>query len=127
MHPLARPYDQHRCDGHPDRDPRGLRQGDWSEDVDEEIATLLIPITMTVAKAAGLNPIVCGLIVTIVIDSVILYPVQTATNLLAYESGYYGSRDVGRFGFMMLCLTMIVGLGIAIPCWSALGLPLTLR
>ena len=38
VHPLARPDDQHRCDGHPDRDPRGLRQGDWSEDVDEEIA-----------------------------------------------------------------------------------------
>jgi solute carrier family 13 (sodium-dependent dicarboxylate transporter), member 2/3/5 len=88
---------------------------------------LLIPVTMTVAKAAGLNPIVCGLIVTIVIDSVILYPVQTATNLLAYESGYYGTRDVGRFGLMMLGLTMLVGLGVALPYWSALGLPLVLR
>src|SRR6202011_2924579 len=38
VHPLARPDDQHRCDGPPARYPRGLRQGDWSEDVDEEIA-----------------------------------------------------------------------------------------
>ena len=38
VHPLARPDDQHGCNGHPDSDPRGLRQGDRSEDVDEEIA-----------------------------------------------------------------------------------------
>jgi solute carrier family 13 (sodium-dependent dicarboxylate transporter), member 2/3/5 len=46
---------------------------------------LLVPITMTIAHAAGINPIVCALIVTIVTDSVILYPVQTASNLIAYE------------------------------------------
>ncbi len=41
---------------------------------------LVIPITGTITVAAGLNPIVCGLIVTIVIDAVILYPVQPASN-----------------------------------------------
>ena len=56
---------------------------------------LLVPITMTIASAAGVNPIVCALAVTIVVDSVILYPVQTAANLIAYASGYYGAADVG--------------------------------
>ncbi len=42
---------------------------------------LLVPITMTIGRDAGINPIVCALIVTIVVDSVILYPVQTASNL----------------------------------------------
>jgi anion transporter len=89
--------------------------------------SLLIPTTMTIAQAAGLNPVVCGLIVTIVVDSVILYPVQTASNLLAYESGYFNTADVGRFGIIMLGLAMLVGLGIAVPYWSIIGLPLTLR
>jgi anion transporter len=88
---------------------------------------LLIPTTMTIAQTAGLNPVVCGLIVTIVVDSVILYPVQTASNLLAYESGYFNAADVGRFGLIMLGLVTLVGLGIAVPYWSMLGLPLTTR
>ena len=64
---------------------------------------------MTIAQAAGLNPVVCGLIMTIVVDSVILYPVQTASNLLGYESGYFNTADVGRFGIIMLELAMLVG------------------
>ncbi len=63
---------------------------------------LLIPVAATIAERASLNPIVCGLIVTIVVDAVILYPIQTATNLLAYETGYYGAADVRRLGIGML-------------------------
>ena len=67
---------------------------------------------------------VCGLIVTIVVDAVILYPVQTATNLLAYETGYYSADDVRRLGFAMLLLTMVV-VSLTIFYWGWLGLPLT--
>ena len=49
------------------------------------------------AERTSLDPIVCGLIVTIVIDAVILYPIQTATNLIAYEAGRYGAADMRRF------------------------------
>ena len=87
---------------------------------------LLIPVAATVAERAMLNPIVCGLIVTIVVNAVVLYPVQTATNLLAYEAGYYGAADVRRLGIGMLVLTTIVIL-LTIPYWGLLGLPLTLR
>jgi di/tricarboxylate transporter len=87
---------------------------------------LLIPVAATIAERAALNPIVCGLIVTIVVDAVILYPVQTATNLLAYETGYYGAADVRRLGIGMLVLTMVVIL-LTIPYWGLLGLPLTLH
>jgi di/tricarboxylate transporter len=79
---------------------------------------------MTIAHAAGVNPIVCALIVTIVVDSVIMYPVQTAANLLAYESGYFRSADVSRLGVAMLGLTIVVSLCIAVPYWGALGVTL---
>jgi len=87
---------------------------------------LLIPVAATIAERASLNPIVCGLIVTITVDAVILYPIQTATNLLAYETGYYGAADVRRLGIGMLVLTVIVIL-LTIPYWGLLGLPLVLR
>ena len=86
---------------------------------------LLIPFAATIAERAALNPIVCGLVVTIVVDAVILYPIQTATNLLAYETGYYGAADVRRLGIGMLLLTVIV-IFLTIPYWNMLGLPLTL-
>jgi anion transporter len=87
---------------------------------------LLIPVAATIAERAAINPIVCGLIVTIVVDAVILYPIQTATNLLAYETGYYGAADVRRLGIGMLVLTVFVIL-LTIPYWGLLNLPLTPR
>jgi anion transporter len=85
---------------------------------------LLIPVAATMAQRASLDPVVCGLIVTIVIDAVILYPVQTATNLIAYEAGYYGAADIRRFGLAMLGLTTVVVL-LTIPYWDRLGLHFT--
>ena len=84
---------------------------------------LLIPIAVTIAQAAHLNPLVCGLIVTIAVDAIILYPVQTAANLLAYEAGYFPRADVRRLGLGMLVLTIAVAL-LVLPYWSLLGLPL---
>jgi di/tricarboxylate transporter len=77
-----------------------------------------------IAQRAALDPVVCGLVVTIAVDAVILYPIQTATNLLAYEADYYAAADVRRFGLAMLALTMVVVM-LTIPYWGWLGLPLT--
>jgi di/tricarboxylate transporter len=85
---------------------------------------LLIPIAVTTAEAAHLNPLVCGLVVTIAVDAIILYPVQTAANLLAYEAGYFHTADVRRLGLGMLLLTIVVAL-LVLPYWSLLALPLT--
>ena len=85
---------------------------------------LLIPIAVTIAEAAHLNPLVCGLVVTIAVDAIILYPVQTAANLLAYEAGYFHTADVRRLGLGMLLLTIVVAL-LVLPYWGLLALPLT--
>lgn len=92
---------------------------------------LLVPITMTVAHSAGVNPIVCALIVTIVTDSVILYPVQTASNLIAYETGYFRSADVHRLGIAMLGLTILVGIvyghSLLGGAWAAAAIAIVIR
>jgi sodium-dependent dicarboxylate transporter 2/3/5 len=67
---------------------------------------LLLPINATLAESAGLNPLVTGLIITMVVDAVILYPVQTASNLMA--------------------LTILIAL-LVLPYWSLLGVPLSAR
>ncbi|MBI4528766.1 MAG: anion permease [Deltaproteobacteria bacterium] len=86
---------------------------------------LLVPLATNVGLEAGLNPMVCGLIVPIVVDAVILYPAQTATVLVAYESGYFDASDVLWFGLAMLALTIVVVLAIILPFWSLMGFRLT--
>jgi di/tricarboxylate transporter len=81
----------------------------------------------TLAIAFKMNPIVFGLIVSIVVDAVILYPVQTATNILAYETGLIGGKDVLKVGLGLLVLTSLVILFIALPWWSLLGAPLNIK
>ena len=85
---------------------------------------LLIPITTSLAHSVAMNPIIFGLIVGIVVDAVVLYPVQTATNLLAYETGLIGGKDVLKIGLGLFVLTALVIIYIALPWWSLLGLPL---
>jgi di/tricarboxylate transporter len=50
--------------------------------------------------------------------------VQTAANLMAYESGYFDRADVMRLGLAMLVLTLMVVM-LMVPYWTLLGLPLT--
>jgi anion transporter len=88
---------------------------------------LLIPITTSLAHSVAMSPIVFGLIVGIVVDAVILYPVQTATNLLAYETGLIGGKDVLKIGLGLFVLTALVILYVALPWWSLLGVPLILK
>ncbi len=87
---------------------------------------LLLPISATIAASAGLNPVVVGLVLTITVDAVILYPVQTASNLMAYESGYFDRVDVVKLGLGMMALTILVVM-LVLPYWAVLGLPLTGR
>jgi di/tricarboxylate transporter len=59
-----------------------------------------------------------------VVYAVILYPVRIATDLLAYETGYYSADDVRRMGPAMLLLTIVV-VSVTILYWGWLGLLLT--
>jgi citrate:succinate antiporter len=85
---------------------------------------LLLPINATIAASAGLNPAVAGLATLIAVDAVILYPVQTAANLMAYETGYVDRADVMKLGLGMLAATVVVVV-LVLPYWALLGLPLT--
>ncbi len=85
---------------------------------------LLLPINATIAASAGLSPVVVGLATVIAIDAVILYPVQTAANLMAYETGCFNRGDVMKVGMGMLAATIMV-IVLVLPYWTSLGLPLT--
>jgi solute carrier family 13 (sodium-dependent dicarboxylate transporter), member 2/3/5 len=84
-----------------------------------------IPVAMSVGTAAGLNPVLCGLIVTIAGDAVLYYPAQSASSLVVYERGHLGAGEIFRFGLLMTALGAAVVLAVALPYWTLIGEPLT--
>jgi len=85
--------------------------------------SLLIPLVMALAPNLGVNPLAAALLVTLTTDSVILYPVQTTTNLMAYEHGHITAGDVLRLGLILLAALMALIPAAIIPYWARVGLP----
>jgi di/tricarboxylate transporter len=83
-----------------------------------------IPVAMSVGIATGLNPLVCGLVVTIAGDAVLYYPAQSASSLVVYERGHLSAGEIFAFGLVMTVLTAAVMLGVSLPYWALVGEPL---
>jgi anion transporter len=83
-----------------------------------------IPLAMSVGAATGVNPVVCGLAVTIAGDAVLYYPAQSASSLVVYERGHLNAPEILRFGVWMTLLAGLVVLTVALPYWAAIGVPL---
>jgi anion transporter len=83
-----------------------------------------IPVAMSVGTASGLNPVLCGLIVTIAGDAVLYYPAQSGSSLVVYERGHLTAGEIFRFGLLMTALASLVVLAVALPYWALLGEPL---
>jgi anion transporter len=83
-----------------------------------------IPVAMSVGTAAGLNPILCGLIVTIAGDAVLYYPAQSASSLVVYERGHLTAGEIFGFGLLMTALAAVVVVAVALPYWALVGEPL---
>jgi anion transporter len=87
---------------------------------------LTIPMAMSIGQAAGLNPIICGLVVMIAGDAVLYYPAQSASSLVVYERGHLTAPEIFRFGVWMTLVAYVVVLAVALPYWAIVGEPLRL-
>ena len=83
-----------------------------------------IPLAMSVGTATGVNPLVCGLAVTIAGDAVLYYPAQSASSLVVYQRGHLTAPEIFRFGVWMTLLAALVVIAVALPYWVAIGVPL---
>ena len=83
-----------------------------------------IPLAMSVGTATAVNPLVCGLAVTIAGDAVLYYPAQSASSLVVYQRGHLTAPEILRFGIWMTLLAALVVLVVALPYWMAIGVPL---
>ncbi len=82
---------------------------------------LVIPVVVTFSQQVGINPLVSGLAVTIVADSVVYYTFTGPSTLMAYERGHFSAWELLRLGLLMTVLSYAVVLLVALPYWSMLG------
>ncbi len=86
-----------------------------------------IPVAMSAAQEAGLNPLVCALVVMITGDAVLYYPAQSASALVVYARGHLSASEIFRFGLWMTLVAYVAILFVALPYWSLLGEALVRR
>jgi anion transporter len=85
---------------------------------------LALPIAMSVGREAGINPLVCALVVMITGDAVVYYPAQSSSALVIYERGHVSAGEVLRFGLWMTLVGWVAILVVALPWWTLVGEPL---
>ena len=88
---------------------------------------LALPIAMSVGREAGINPLVCALVVMITGDAVVYYPAQSSSALVIYERGHVSAGEVLVFGLWMTLVGWVAILVVALPWWALVGEPLRPR
>ncbi|MHB8575236.1 MAG: SLC13 family permease [Dehalococcoidia bacterium] len=85
--------------------------------------TLGVPLAAAYAHSGPLAGAAAGLIVMIAVDAETIYPAQTATNLLAYDRGYFSAGQLARFNLITIIIAALVTVFVALPWWGLVGLP----
>ena len=85
----------------------------------------IIPVAMSTGAALGLNPLLCGLAVVIVGDSVVYYPAAAAGSVFIYQRAEISAPEVLRTGVIMTLVAVAVLFTIALPYWTVAGESLT--
>ena len=86
----------------------------------------IIPVAMTTGAALGLNPVVCGVAVTVVGDSVVYYPASATGSVFIYQRAEIRASEVVRMGIAMTAIAIAVLFIIVLPYWNLIGENLTL-
>jgi anion transporter len=85
---------------------------------------LVIPVAMATAGALGINPLVAGMAVVVVGDSLVYYPAAGNSGVFIYQRAEIGASIVFRFALAMTAVAIGVLFAVAVPYWGLVGQPL---
>ena len=85
----------------------------------------IIPVAMSTGAALGLNPVVCGLAVVVVGDSVVFYPASATGSVFIYQRAEIPASEVVRMGLIMTVISIGVLFTVVLPYWNLVGESLT--
>lgn len=82
---------------------------------------LIIPIAMAAGESLGFNPLVFGLAVVVVGDSVIYYAAGSGVGVFIFQQANLSAPRVFIFGLIMTLVSIGTLFAIAIPYWGLVG------
>ena len=85
----------------------------------------IIPVAMSTGAALGLNPVVCGLAVVVVGDSVVFYPAGATASVFIFQRAELRGLEVVRVGLIMTVIAVGVLFIAVLPYWNLVGESLT--
>jgi anion transporter len=85
-------------------------------------ATVMVPLTMSLAQLHGVPPQLIGLPVAFLAPVAVVLPVNTIPNIVFYKEGWFNQRQMVVYGLVLSLLSVTVVLLIGIPYWMFLGL-----
>ena len=84
----------------------------------------VIPVAMASGEALGLNPLVCGMAVVVVGDSLVYYSAAGTASIFIFLQANIRNPEIFRWALVMTAVSIAVLFLIAIPYWSMVGEPL---
>jgi anion transporter len=85
---------------------------------------ITIPLMTSLSGPLGLNPVALGLMVPIVAQTTIYYPVQVATALVTFRTRQYAAGELLRAGLILTLVSVLTIFLVALPWWALLGEPI---
>jgi solute carrier family 13 (sodium-dependent dicarboxylate transporter), member 2/3/5 len=85
---------------------------------------ITIPLIMSLAVSLDLNPLAVGMIVPIIAQTTVFYPVQIATALVTFRTRHYSKGELFRAGVLLSVISIATVFLVAIPWWALLGEPI---
>ena len=85
---------------------------------------LVIPVAMATGASLGLNPLVCGMAVVVVGDSVVYYAAGSSSGVFIFQRANLDGGQIFRFGLVMTVVAIAMLFAIAVPYWGLVGEPL---
>ena len=86
---------------------------------------LVIPVAMASGGALGLNPLVCGMAVVVVGDSLVYYSAAGTASVFIFQMANIRNAEIFRFAVVMTAVSILVVFLLAVPYWNLVGHPLT--
>ena len=87
--------------------------------------SFVIPVAMASGEALGLNPLVCGMAVVVVGDSLVYYSAAGTASIFIFLQANLRNPEIFRWALVMTVVSIAVVFLVAVPYWTMLGEPLT--
>ncbi|MBN2563898.1 MAG: DASS family sodium-coupled anion symporter [Phycisphaerae bacterium] len=88
----------------------------------------LLPVGFALCEATTphVHPMAMTYAVAIASGLAFVLPISSPPHAICFASGYYGMKEVPKYGVLLTVLALAVMIGLMVFYWPAIGLPITL-